>query len=65
MRSIQIRRHANTKKGAGRGKGSHPSAAGVTLARQIGGSETQLQADETAYDAWDHAQAHRALPMQH
>ncbi len=37
MRSIQIRRHSYTKKGAARGKGSHLSAAGVTLARRIGG----------------------------
>ena len=36
MRSIQIRRHSYTKKGAARGKGSHLSAAGVTLARRIG-----------------------------
>ena len=37
MRSIQIRRHSYTKKGAARGKGSHLSAAGVALARKIGG----------------------------
>jgi broad specificity phosphatase PhoE len=37
MRTIEIRRHAYTKKGEGRGKGSHLSAEGVALARQIGG----------------------------
>jgi broad specificity phosphatase PhoE len=36
MRTIEIRRHAYTKKGEGRGKGSHLSAEGVTLARKIG-----------------------------
>ncbi len=36
MRSILIRRHSYTKKGAARGKGSHLSAAGVALARRIG-----------------------------
>jgi broad specificity phosphatase PhoE len=36
MRMIEIRRHANTKKGEGRGKGSHLSTEGVALARQIG-----------------------------
>jgi broad specificity phosphatase PhoE len=37
MRTIEIRRHAYTKKGEGRGKGSHLSVEGVALARQIGG----------------------------
>jgi broad specificity phosphatase PhoE len=37
MRTIEIRRHAYTKKGEGRGKGSHLSTEGVALARQIGG----------------------------
>jgi broad specificity phosphatase PhoE len=37
MRTIEIRRHACTKKGEGRGKGSHLSTEGVALARQIGG----------------------------
>jgi broad specificity phosphatase PhoE len=37
MRTIEIRRHACTKKGEGRGKGSHLSAEGVALARQVGG----------------------------
>ena len=37
MRTIEIRRHAYTKKGEGRGKGSHLSIEGVALARQIGG----------------------------
>ena len=36
MRTIEIRRHAYTKKGEGRGKGSHLSAAGVAQARHIG-----------------------------
>ena len=36
MRSIEIRRHSYTKKGAGRGKGSHLSAQGVALARTSG-----------------------------
>ena len=37
MRTIEIRRHAHTKKGEGRGKGSHRSTEGVALARKIGG----------------------------
>ena len=37
MRMIEIRRHSYTKKGEGRGKGSHLSAEGVALARQVGG----------------------------
>lgn len=37
MRTIEIRRHTYTKKGEGRGKGSHLSAEGVALARRIGG----------------------------
>jgi hypothetical protein len=36
MRTIGIRRHSYTKKGEARGKGSHLSAQGVALARQIG-----------------------------
>jgi broad specificity phosphatase PhoE len=36
MRSIEIRRHSYTKKGEGRGQGSHLSAEGVALARVIG-----------------------------
>jgi broad specificity phosphatase PhoE len=36
MRTIEIRRHSYTKKGAGRGKGSHLSAEGVALARAGG-----------------------------
>lgn len=36
MRTIEIRRHSYTKKGAARGKGSHLSAEGVALARAIG-----------------------------
>ena len=36
MRTIEIRRHAYTKKGEGRGKGSHLSAEGVALARKVG-----------------------------
>jgi broad specificity phosphatase PhoE len=38
MRMIEVRRHAYTKKGEGRGKGSHLSAAGVALARKLGNS---------------------------
>src|SRR6516162_768907 len=37
MRTIEIRRHTFTKKGEGRGKGSHLSPEGVALARKIGG----------------------------
>jgi broad specificity phosphatase PhoE len=37
MRTIEIRRHSYTKKGDGRGKGSHLSQEGVALARRIGG----------------------------
>lgn len=37
MRTLEVRRHAFTKKGAERGAGSHLSQEGVTLARQIGG----------------------------
>ena len=37
MRTIEIRRHSYTKKGDGRGKGSHLSPEGVALARRIGG----------------------------
>lgn len=36
MRWLDVRRHSMTKKGAGRGRGSHLSAEGVTLARMIG-----------------------------
>src|SRR5262245_65240712 len=36
MRTIEIRRHAYTKKGAARGKGPHLSAEGVALARRVG-----------------------------
>src|SRR5262249_34889069 len=37
MRTIEIRRHSYTKKGDGRGKGSHLSPEGVALARRVGG----------------------------
>ena len=37
MRTIEIRRHAYTKKGEARSKGSHLSPEGVALARRIGG----------------------------
>jgi len=37
MRTIEIRRHAPTKKGDARGKGSHLSPEGVALARKVGG----------------------------
>ena len=36
MRTIEIRRHSYTKKGDGRGQGSHLSPEGVALARRIG-----------------------------
>jgi broad specificity phosphatase PhoE len=36
MRWLEVRRHAMTKKGPARGRGSHLSAAGVTLARTVG-----------------------------
>jgi broad specificity phosphatase PhoE len=37
MRYVEVRRHALTKKGEQRGRGSHLSQAGVELARRIGG----------------------------
>jgi len=37
MRWLEVRRHAMTKKGAARGRGSHLSADGVLLARLSGG----------------------------
>lgn len=36
MRSLEIRRHSLTKKGAARGRGSHLSSDGVALARAVG-----------------------------
>lgn len=36
MRWLEIRRHSLTRKGAGRGSGSHLSAEGVALARLVG-----------------------------
>jgi broad specificity phosphatase PhoE len=36
MQEIEIRRHSCTKKGEGRGKGSHLSSDGVALARELG-----------------------------
>jgi broad specificity phosphatase PhoE len=36
MRALEVRRHSYTKKGAGRGTGSHLSGQGVALARKIG-----------------------------
>jgi broad specificity phosphatase PhoE len=36
MGSIEIRRHSYTKKGPERGKGSHLSARGVAVAREVG-----------------------------
>ena len=36
MRSVELRRHAYTKKGEGRGRGSHLSQAGVDAARDEG-----------------------------
>jgi broad specificity phosphatase PhoE len=38
MRWLEVRRHSLTKKGAGRGRGSHLSAEGVALARLVGAS---------------------------
>lgn len=38
MRWLEVRRHSLTKKGERRGRGSHLSAAGVTLARTVGAS---------------------------
>jgi broad specificity phosphatase PhoE len=38
MRSLEVRRHSLTRKGPDRGRGSHLSAEGVALARQVGGS---------------------------
>jgi broad specificity phosphatase PhoE len=35
MREIEIRRHSCTKKGEGRGQGSHLSTDGVALAREV------------------------------
>jgi broad specificity phosphatase PhoE len=37
VRWLEVRRHSLTKKGPGRGRGSHLSAEGVGLARRIGG----------------------------
>lgn len=36
MRWLEVRRHAPTKKGAARGRGSHLPAPGVALARAVG-----------------------------
>jgi broad specificity phosphatase PhoE len=36
MRRLEVRRHAATKKGERRGRGSHLSAAGVAAARHLG-----------------------------
>ena len=36
MRTVEIRRHSYTKKGDERGRGSHLSAEGVSLARSVG-----------------------------
>jgi broad specificity phosphatase PhoE len=36
MRWVEVRRHSLTKKGPGRGRGSHLSAEGVALARAVG-----------------------------
>ena len=38
MRTLEVRRHLYTKRGAARGRGSHLSQAGVDLARSIGAS---------------------------
>lgn len=38
MRTIEIRRHSFTKKGAARGRGSHLSRDGVAAARELGAS---------------------------
>lgn len=47
MRTIEIRRHAYTKKGETRGKGSHLSAEGVAQARRIG---AQIGPEETCFE---------------
>jgi hypothetical protein len=36
MRWLEVRRHAPTKKGSARGRGSHLSAHGIELARAVG-----------------------------
>ncbi len=36
MKTLEVRRHSCTKKGEARGKGSHLSADGVALAREVG-----------------------------
>ena len=36
MRWLEVRRHSLTKKGAARGRGSHLSGPGITLARAVG-----------------------------
>lgn len=38
MRWLEVRRHADTKKGTARGKGSHLSTEGVVAARTVGAS---------------------------
>ena len=38
MRWLEVRRHSLTKKDSARGRGSHLSAEGVVLARQVGES---------------------------
>lgn len=38
MRTVEIRRHSFTKKGAARGRGSHLSTEGVLAAREVGAS---------------------------
>jgi len=38
MRTLEVRRHAATKKGDQRGRGSHLSQAGIDAARQLGDS---------------------------
>lgn len=38
MRWLEVRRHSMTKKGTGRGRGSHLCGPGVALARQVGAS---------------------------
>jgi broad specificity phosphatase PhoE len=48
MRAIEIRRHAYTKKGDGRGRGSHLSEEGVLLARRAGAGLPRFDAVYTS-----------------
>ena len=43
MRTLEIRRHSFTKKGEGRGRGSHLSDDGVRAARQVGAAAGRFE----------------------